>query len=96
MVAQSDRAYVPLYLFAVICVLMRLYFCIQDIGPAIGKAFTDCVKKASNGATLYVPPGNYNMQTWQTLDDGTKWAFQLDGIITRTSKSRSIDFSMLS
>lgn len=24
------------------------------------------------------------MQTWQTLDDGKKWAFQLDGIITRT------------
>ena len=35
------------------------------------------------------------MQTWQTLDDGTKWAFQLDGIITRTSKSQSIGFSIL-
>ncbi|KAI0691434.1 rhamnogalacturonan-hydrolase [Cytidiella melzeri] len=57
----------------------------SDIGPAIGAAFTQCVKTATNGATLYVPPGNYNMQTWQTLDDGTKWAFQLDGIITRTS-----------
>nr|ACI26689.1 rhamnogalacturonan-hydrolase [Irpex lacteus] len=57
----------------------------SDIGPAIGKAFSDCVTKATNGATLYVPPGNYNMQTWQTLNHGTKWAFQLDGVITRTS-----------
>ncbi|KAI0338434.1 rhamnogalacturonan-hydrolase [Trametopsis cervina] len=57
----------------------------SDIGPAIGRAFSQCVATATNGATLYVPPGNYNMQTWQTLNHGSKWAFQLDGIITRTS-----------
>lgn len=56
----------------------------QDIGPAIGSAFTNCILKNS-GSTLYVPPGNYNMQTWQTLNGGTKWAFQMDGVITRTS-----------
>ncbi|EJD00592.1 rhamnogalacturonan-hydrolase [Fomitiporia mediterranea MF3/22] len=57
----------------------------SDIGPAIGNAFTNCVLKNPNGATLYLPPGNYNMQTWQTLNGGSKWAFQMDGVITRTS-----------
>jgi rhamnogalacturonan hydrolase len=28
--------------------------------------------------------GNYNMQTWVTLANGTNWAFRLDGFITRT------------
>ena len=27
--------------------------------------------------------GNYNMQTWVTLTGATKWAFRLDGLITR-------------
>ena len=40
--------------------------------------------KANSGSTLYVPPGNYDMATWVTLDDGSHWAFQLDGYITRT------------
>ncbi|KAL5512388.1 hypothetical protein ACEPAG_3380 [Sanghuangporus baumii] len=57
----------------------------SDIGPAIGNAFTNCVQQHPEGATLYIPPGNYNMQTWQTLNHGTKWAFQMDGVITRTS-----------
>ena len=56
----------------------------QDIGPAIGDAFSECVLKNS-GSTLYVPAGDYNMQTWQTLDGGSKWAFRLDGTIYRTS-----------
>ncbi|KAG8860324.1 hypothetical protein FRB96_003973 [Tulasnella sp. 330] len=55
-----------------------------DIGPAILSAYTNCVQKAST-ATLYVPPGSYDMQTWVTLDDGNNWAFQMDGVITRTS-----------
>ncbi|TDL15361.1 rhamnogalacturonase [Rickenella mellea] len=55
----------------------------SDIGPAIGSAFTNCVKKNS-GSVLYVPPGNYNMATWQTLNGGSNWAFQMDGVITRT------------
>ncbi|KAG9002190.1 hypothetical protein FRB93_011816 [Tulasnella sp. JGI-2019a] len=56
----------------------------SDIGPAILSAFTNCVKKATT-ATLYIPPGSYSMATWVTLDAGTHWAFQLDGVITRTS-----------
>ncbi|KAI9363484.1 rhamnogalacturonase [Zopfochytrium polystomum] len=55
----------------------------EDIGPGIQSAFNNCVKRNS-GATLYVPPGNYNMSTWATLNNGNNWAFQLDGIITRT------------
>jgi rhamnogalacturonan hydrolase len=43
----------------------------------------NCVTK-NTGSTLYVPTGNYNMQTWVTLNHGTKWAFRLDGFITRT------------
>lgn len=55
----------------------------QDIGPAIGSAFTNCVLKNS-ASTLYVPPGSYSMATWQTLSGGSHWALQLDGVITRT------------
>lgn len=55
-----------------------------DIGPAIASAFTNCVAKNS-GSTLYIPAGNYEMKTWVTLNHGTKWAFQLDGLITRTA-----------
>jgi rhamnogalacturonan hydrolase len=47
----------------------------------------NCVLKNS-GSTLYIPSGNYNMQTWVTLNKGTKWALRLDGFITRTGKAR--------
>ncbi|KDR70167.1 hypothetical protein GALMADRAFT_255018 [Galerina marginata CBS 339.88] len=75
----------------------------SDIGPAIASAFNNCVVKNS-GSTLYVPPGNYNMKTWVTLNHGTKWAFQMDGIITRTATTgghmiiiqNAIDFEMYS
>ncbi|KAI0830349.1 rhamnogalacturonase [Trametes gibbosa] len=56
----------------------------DDIGPAINSAFTNCVTKHS-GSTLYVPAGNYNMKTWVTLKDASKWAFRLDGLITRAA-----------
>ncbi|KXS12639.1 glycoside hydrolase family 28 protein [Gonapodya prolifera JEL478] len=56
---------------------------VTDIGPAILSAFTNCVLK-NNASTLYVPPGNYAMATWVTLRNGNTWAFQMDGIITRT------------
>ncbi|PCH43287.1 glycoside hydrolase family 28 protein [Wolfiporia cocos MD-104 SS10] len=57
----------------------------SDIGPAIQKAYDDCVLTNSSASTLYVPEGDYDMQTWVTLSGGTKWAFRLDGLITRTS-----------
>ena len=31
--------------------------------------------------------GDYDMQTWVTLTGGTKWAFRLDGLITRAGMS---------
>ncbi|KAI5838299.1 pectin lyase fold/virulence factor [Morchella snyderi] len=52
-----------------------------DIGPAITKAFA-CVTAAKNGATLYVPEGNYLISTGVVLNAGSNWAFQLDGLIT--------------
>lgn len=39
--------------------------------------------------------GNYNMQTWVTLSGGTKWAFRLDGLISRTCESQRIVFPAL-
>ncbi|KAI9363482.1 pectin lyase fold/virulence factor [Zopfochytrium polystomum] len=56
----------------------------SDVAPAILAAFNNCVKKSSGGATLYVPPGDYSMVTWVTLNNGHNWAFQMDGTITRT------------
>ena len=79
MEAPSDLAY-P------ICSLFRYTnsnAVLQDIGPAITSAFTNCVLK-NTGSTLYIPAGNYNMQTWVTLDGASQWALQLDGVITRT------------
>ena len=60
----------------------------QDIGPAIPSAFNNCVLK-NKGSTLYIPPGNYNMATWVTLNGATQWALQLDGIISRTGMMNS-------
>lgn len=33
--------------------------------------------------------GDYEMETWVTLENGSKWAFRLDGSITRTGQSMS-------
>jgi rhamnogalacturonan hydrolase len=44
--------------------------------------------KSNPGSTLYVPAGNYGMKTWVTLTGASKWAFRLDGFITRTGKDR--------
>ncbi|KZT65507.1 glycoside hydrolase family 28 protein [Daedalea quercina L-15889] len=57
----------------------------SDIGPAIQEAFDNCVLTNSSASTLYIPSGDYDMQTWVTLSGGTKWAFRLDGLITRAS-----------
>ncbi|EIM85320.1 rhamnogalacturonase [Stereum hirsutum FP-91666 SS1] len=65
----------------------------SDIGPAILEAFENCVLKNS-GAVLYVPAGNYNMKTWVTLTGGTKWAFRLDGLITRASTTSGNMFAI--
>ncbi|EIM79283.1 pectin lyase-like protein [Stereum hirsutum FP-91666 SS1] len=56
----------------------------SDIGPAILDAFNECVLK-NDGAVLYLPEGDYDMQTWVTLNKGSNWAFRMDGFITRTA-----------
>lgn len=37
------------------------------------------------GADVWWLIGNYAMKTWVTLKNGSKWAFRLDGLITRTA-----------
>ncbi|KAG8731689.1 hypothetical protein FRC10_001570 [Ceratobasidium sp. 414] len=52
-----------------------------DIGPAITSAFRNCVLKNPN-SRLIVPTGNYLLSTTVSLNAGSNWAFQLDGLIT--------------
>ncbi|TVY36592.1 putative rhamnogalacturonase A [Lachnellula subtilissima] len=54
-----------------------------DIGPAILKAFSSCA--TTGGATIYVPPGSYSIATGVTLNKGSAYAFQIDGLITLTA-----------
>ncbi|MCJ1324566.1 hypothetical protein MMC10_001228 [Thelotrema lepadinum] len=51
-----------------------------DLGPPLASAFAAC----KSGGIVYIPPGDYAMSTWQTLNAGTGWALQLDGTIYRT------------
>ncbi|KAL3445995.1 pectin lyase fold/virulence factor [Aspergillus insuetus] len=51
-----------------------------DIGSALQSAWDDC----SSGGVIYIPPGDYAMETWVTLSGGNACAIQLDGIIYRT------------
>ncbi|KAG9120651.1 hypothetical protein FRC07_003787 [Ceratobasidium sp. 392] len=52
-----------------------------DIGPAITSAFKNCILKNPN-SRLIVPAGNYLLSTTVSLNAGSNWAFQLDGLIT--------------
>ncbi|KAI9372121.1 RGase A [Aspergillus egyptiacus] len=51
-----------------------------DIGPALQSAWVDC----REGGLVYIPPGDYAMETWVTLSSGSACAIQLDGVIYRT------------
>ena len=51
-----------------------------DLGPAIQSAFKEC----SSGGLVYIPPGDYALDTWVKLSGGKGWALQLDGVIYRT------------
>ena len=52
----------------------------SDISTALNDAFNAC--KA--GGIVIVPSGSYALQNWVTFSGGNGWAFQLDGVITRT------------
>ncbi|KAJ6104109.1 hypothetical protein N7523_010429 [Penicillium sp. IBT 18751x] len=51
-----------------------------DIGPAITSAWAAC---KTNGV-VYIPSGNYALDTWVTLTGGSSTAIRMDGIIYRT------------
>jgi rhamnogalacturonan hydrolase len=51
-----------------------------DLGPPLASAWAAC----KTGGTVLIPSGNYALSTWVTLNGGSAWALQLDGIIYRT------------
>ena len=56
-----------------------------DLGPAITKAYTDCVKGKTTGTPgdvlLYIPSGNYRLASNVLLDDVSDFEFHLAGYI---------------
>ncbi|KAH8809432.1 pectin lyase fold/virulence factor [Xylogone sp. PMI_703] len=52
-----------------------------DVADAIEKAFEQCVKLRS-GSRLIVPGGHFLATRAIVLENGTNWAFQLDGLVT--------------
>ena len=74
-----------------------------DIGPAISDAHSDCVR-TKGGGIVFIPEGEYAMETWVTLNGGEAWALQLDGTIYRTGTGagnmilvkRTSDFELFS
>ncbi|KAF1996452.1 glycoside hydrolase family 28 protein [Amniculicola lignicola CBS 123094] len=51
-----------------------------DLGPPLASAFAAC----KTGGTIVIPSGDYALKTWVTLNGGSAWALQIDGIIYRT------------
>lgn len=52
-----------------------------DLGPPLTDAFNACI----DGGLVYIPSGDYLLETWVTLSGGSAWALQMDGIIYRGS-----------
>lgn len=52
---------------------------VTDLGPAILKAYSNCVAKTT-GATLLIPKGTYLLATNAVLG-GSNWIFNLQGTI---------------
>lgn len=51
-----------------------------DIGPAIISAWDDC----KEGGVVYIPSGEYALESWVTLTGGKSTAIRMDGTIYRT------------
>ncbi|PWY77078.1 RGase A [Aspergillus heteromorphus CBS 117.55] len=51
-----------------------------DVGAAITSAWEEC----SDGGLIYIPSGDYALETWVTLSGGKATAIQMDGILYRT------------
>lgn len=51
-----------------------------DIGAAISSAWDDC----KSGGVVYIPSGDYALETFVTLTGGSSCAINIDGILYRT------------
>lgn len=51
-----------------------------DLGAAISSAWDDC----KSGGAIYIPSGDYALETWVTLTGGSSVAIVIDGTIYRT------------
>ncbi|EIT81246.1 RGase E [Aspergillus flavus] len=56
-----------------------------DVGQPIMNAFEDC----GSGGVIYIPEGDYLIQEWVSLRNGTAFAIQLDGVIYRNGTTTS-------
>ncbi|OJZ91211.1 glycoside hydrolase family 28 protein [Aspergillus luchuensis CBS 106.47] len=56
-----------------------------DVGQPIIDAFADC----GSGGLIYVPEGDYLLKNWVSLENGSAWAIQLDGVLYRDSSPSS-------
>ncbi|KAJ5935775.1 hypothetical protein N7466_005322 [Penicillium verhagenii] len=71
-----------------------------DIGPAISSAWDEC----KDGGVVYIPPGDYALETWVDLTGGSSCAINIDGILYRTGTDggnmiyieHTTDFELLS
>ncbi|KAJ5734076.1 rhamnogalacturonase rhgA [Penicillium malachiteum] len=71
-----------------------------DIGPPISDAWDEC----KDGGVVYIPPGDYALNTWVDLTGGSSCAINLDGILYRTGTDggnmiyieHTTDFELLS
>ena len=63
-----------------------------DVGQPIIDAFADC----GSGGVIYIPEGDYLIDTWVSLSNGSAWAIQMDGVIYRgaTPSSQSYMFEI--
>ena len=71
-----------------------------DIGPPISDAWDEC----KDGGVVYIPPGDYALNTWVDLTGGSSCAINIDGILYRTGTDggnmiyieHTTDFELLS
>ncbi|KAI2908216.1 CAZyme family GH28 [Aspergillus niger] len=56
-----------------------------DVGQPIIDAFADC----GSGGLIYIPEGDYLLKNWVSLENGSAWAIQLDGVLYRDSSPAS-------
>lgn len=71
-----------------------------DVGAAIASAWDEC----KDGGVVYIPPGDYALDTWVRLTGGSSCAINIDGTLYRTGTDggnmiyieHTTDFELLS